>query len=72
MSDLQVLSNDRLSKLIEDTQETLDELKLEVERREQLRQEYEVLDLENHMQRAELSLTSIREFINYLLKNSRP
>ena len=67
MNNLNVLTNERLSKLINETQETLDELKKEVERRYQVQQEHEILDLENHMKSAELSLTSIRNFIKYLM-----
>jgi len=39
MSNLQVLTNERLGKLISETQETLEQLKSEVERREQVVQE---------------------------------
>ena len=73
MNDLQVkvLTNDRLNKLIEETQETLNELKEEVGRRERVQQEHEIKDLDNHMKSAELSLTTIRNFMNYLLEGSR-
>ena len=70
MSDIQVLSSERLKKLIKETEQTLEQLKQEVQRREQVKQEYEVMDLENHMKNTELSLTTIRDFINYLLKQS--
>ena len=73
MNDLQikVLTNARLNKLIEETQETLNELKDEVGRREQVQQEHEIMHLDNHMKSAELSLTTIRNFINYLLEDSK-
>jgi len=73
MSDLQikVLTNERLNKLIEETQETLNELKEEVGRRQQVQQEQEIMHLENHMKSAELSLTTIRNFISYLLEDSK-
>jgi len=73
MSDLQVqvLTNERLNKLIEQTQETLNELKEEVERREHVQQKHEVMDLENHFKSAELSLMTIRNFVNYLLEGSK-
>ena len=73
MSDLQlkVLTNERLNKLIEETQETLNELKEEVGRRQQVQQEHEIMHLDNHMKSAELSLTTIRNFISYLLENSK-
>ena len=73
MNDLQikVLTNARLNKLIEETQETLNELKEEVGRREKVQQEHEIMHLDNHMKSAELSLTTIRNFINYLLEDSK-
>ena len=73
MSDLQikVLTNERLNKLIEETQETLNELKEEVGRRQQVQQEHEIMHLDNHMKSAELSLTTIRNFISYLLEDSK-
>ena len=70
MSNLQVLTNERLNRLIEETQETLNQLKQEVDRREQVQQEHEILDLDNHMKSAELSLATIRNFINYLREKS--
>jgi len=66
MSNFQILTNERLNNLIDETQETLRELKDEVLRREKVQQEYEVMDLDTHMKSAELSLTSIRNFISYL------
>jgi len=66
MSNLQVLTNERLNHLIEETHETLNQLKQEVNRREQVQQEHEIFDLDNHMKSAELSLATIRNFINYL------
>jgi len=66
MSNLQVLTNERLSKLVSETQETLEQLKSEVERREQVFQEHEVMDLDGHFKKAELSLAIIRNFIDYL------
>ena len=73
MNDLQVtvMTNERLNKLIEETQETLNELKEEVSRRQQVEQEHEIMSLENHMKSAELSLTSIRNFISYLVEGSK-
>jgi len=73
MSDLQikVLTNERLNKLIEETQETLNELKEEVGRRQQVQQEHEIMHLDSHMKSAELSLTTIRNFISYLLEDSK-
>jgi len=66
MSSLQVLTNERLNKLINETQETLEQLKSEFERRQNLEQEQEIMGLDNHFKSAELSLATIRSFIDYL------
>ncbi|WP_409440100.1 hypothetical protein [Psychromonas sp. GE-S-Ul-11] len=71
MSNLQVLTTERLNKLINETQATLIELKAEVERRELLKQEHEINDLDHHMMSAELNLTGIKNFISYLLEQSK-
>jgi len=44
-------------------------LKSELEEREQISQTYEVANLENHMQSAELSLKTIRNFLAFLLQD---
>ncbi|WP_413699770.1 hypothetical protein ACLKMH_20715 [Psychromonas sp. KJ10-10] len=67
MDNLQVLTTQRLMKLIDETQLTLQELKEEVIRRERLKQEREVMDLDHHMKSAELNLTHIKNFIAYLI-----
>lgn len=71
MSDLQILSTERLNKLINDTQLTLQELKKEVIRREHLQQAHEIKDLDHHMTSAEFNLNSIKNFIAYLLEESK-
>lgn len=71
MSDLQILTTQRLNKLIDETQQTLNDLKEEVKRRDAVQQETEILNLDSHMKSAELSLTSIKNFINYLLDESK-
>mgnify|MGYP001595109814 CR=1 FL=1 len=71
MDNFEVLTTERLRTLISDTEETLANLKEELERREQLKQEHEVANLENHMQSAELSLKTIREFIDFLVRDLR-
>ncbi|MDA7747253.1 hypothetical protein N8878_07990, partial [Psychromonas sp.] len=63
MTNLKVLTSERLNQLISQTQIALNELKEEVERREQAKQEHQIENLESHMKSAELSLTSIRNFI---------
>ena len=40
-------------------------------RRESVQKEHQIMDLDNHMKSAELSLTSIRNFIHYLLEESK-
>lgn len=71
MDNLQVLTNERLNKLIDATQATLYELKDEVKRRELEQQEHVVMDLDNHMKSAELSLNTIKNFVSYLLEESK-
>jgi hypothetical protein len=67
MNNLQILTTQRLTKLIDETQQTLEELKQEVTRREQLHQEREVMHLDHHMKSAELNLTHIKSFLAYLI-----
>ncbi|MEP0072092.1 MAG: hypothetical protein ABJE79_05280 [Marinomonas sp.] len=71
MSNLQVLSTERLNKLIDETQLTLQELKQEVIRREHIQQSHEIKDLDHHMTSAEFNLNSIKNFISYLLEESK-
>lgn len=71
MSHLQVLTNERLTKLIDETQLTLSELKDEMERRKQLQKEHEISDLDEHMKNTEISLATIRNFIHYLMEESK-
>jgi len=66
MENIHILTNERLRALVNDTEETLAELKQELDRREQVQQEHEVAHLENHMQSAELSLKTIRDFLSFL------
>ena len=67
MTNFNILTTDRLCKLIRETEETLIELKTELERREQLNQDQEIEHLERHMKNAELSLTTIQDFLNFLM-----
>jgi hypothetical protein len=71
MNNLNILTTDRLRKLIRETEETLVELKTELERREELNQNQEIEHLERHMKSAELSLTTIRNFLNFLMDDMR-
>ncbi len=67
MTDFNVLSTERLRALIADTEGTLKKLTEELERREFLAQENEIEHLEEHMKGAELSLSTIKKFLAYLL-----
>lgn len=71
MENLEVLTTERLRTLINDTETTLGGLKVELERRESLKQEHAVANLENHLQSAELSLKTIREFLAFLAADFR-
>jgi len=66
MTNFQTLTTDRLRNLIHESEDTLSELKTELERREQVGQSHEIANLEHHMQSAELSLRTIRNFISFL------
>tara|TARA_R110002167_G_scaffold306775_1_gene511408 strand:- start:219 stop:443 length:225 start_codon:yes stop_codon:yes gene_type:complete len=69
MTNVNVLSTDRLRALIADTETTLKQLTVELERREFLKQENEIEHLEEHMKGAELSLDTIRQFLAYLIND---
>lgn len=67
MTNVNVLSTERLRTLIANTEGTLKQLTLELERREFLKQENAIEHLEEHMKDAELSLDTIRQFLLYLV-----
>lgn len=67
MTDYHAFSNERLSRLIDETQETLAELKEEVERRREAAQDREIENLDQHMEEAELSLSALRDFVRLLV-----
>lgn len=71
MTDLEDYSLERLRKMIAETEETLAELKTELERRQLEAQEHEIEHLEEHMKKAALSLDTIREFLKLLLDEYR-
>ena len=71
INNVQTLTTDRLRKLISESEKTLTELKAELEVREQLSQSQEVANLEHHMQSAELSLKTIRDFLSFLSQDLR-
>jgi len=71
MDNIKVMTSERLNKLVADTQETLIELKNEVERREEAQQGREIDGLDAHMDSAELSLAKIKDFVAMLLNERK-
>jgi C4-type Zn-finger protein len=69
MTDINVLSTERLRALITDTEGTLKQLSAELEMRVFLEQENEIEKLEEHMKMAELSLDSIRQFLSLIIND---
>ena len=67
MTNFNILSTERLRALITDTESTLKQLTAELERREFLKQENEIEHLEEHMKGAEVSLSSIRKFLAFII-----
>ena len=70
-SNFQTLTTERLRKLVVESEQTLAELKAELDAREQISQSQEVANLEHHMQSAELSLKTIRDFLAFLSHDLR-
>ncbi|EMI44983.1 MULTISPECIES: hypothetical protein [Pirellulaceae] len=71
MTDIEKISNESIRDLIADTESTLGELKAELMRREIAAQDMEIEHLEEHMRGAKLSLNTIKDFLAYLLVESR-
>nr|WP_325252846.1 hypothetical protein [Amylibacter sp.] len=71
MKNIKLISTENLSKLVAETEATLEELKDEVERRVESQQHDDVSHLEHHFKSAELSLQSIKDFMTYLLEDIR-
>ena len=71
MANLTAISTENLRNLIGSTEETLAELKDELDRREEEAQHDEIEDLEKHMENAELSLQTIRDFFALLIADLR-
>ncbi|GGE16674.1 hypothetical protein GCM10011360_01810 [Primorskyibacter flagellatus] len=71
MSDIKIMPKDKLRALIGDTEETLAELKAEMERRDEADQAREIENLEEHMKNAELSLQTIRDFFRHLVEDMK-
>ena len=70
MTNFKVMTTERLRALLDDTQVTLNELRTELDRREQLEQHQEIEIIDQHIESAETSLVSIKEFFRYLLDNN--
>lgn len=68
---LKSLPLNALRTLVADTEETLNEIKEEIERRENAAQEREIEHLDVHMKNAELSLETIRNFFRFLREELR-
>lgn len=69
MTDVSLLPADKLRTLISETEETLHQLKSELEVREEAAQDHEIEKLDEHFKNAELSLTTIRDFFRFLREN---
>ncbi|MEO9947073.1 hypothetical protein [Paraglaciecola sp.] len=69
MANINLLSTERLHSLIVDTENTLKQLRIELDRRELLKQESAIEHLEQHMKDAELSLNTIHQFLAYLVND---
>ncbi|QHQ33839.1 hypothetical protein [Algicella marina] len=70
-AELKMMSTDKLRKLVQETEETLGDIKQEIERRENAAQAREIEHLDVHMKNAELSLETIRNFFRYLREEMR-
>ena len=68
---VKTVSTESLRNLVAEMEDKLEELRGELERREQNEQEREIANLENHLKSAEFSVRTISDFISYLLKDIR-
>ncbi len=71
MNELKTLTNESLRSLISQTEDTLVELRAELEQRDIRAQERELDNLDQHMESAALSLKSIQDFLRYLIDEAR-
>ena len=69
MDNLQSLKTKRVRKLLHETEATLTELKDELARRQLLKANEEISHIDEHIDNAESSLKSIRDFLAYLTKD---
>jgi hypothetical protein len=68
---LKMSSTAALTKLMEETEATLSSLRAELKLREESAQHREIDRLEEHMANAQVSLKSIKEFFELVLKEIR-
>ncbi|ASJ70929.1 hypothetical protein [Granulosicoccus antarcticus] len=71
MNELKTLTNENLRILVGQTEKTLTELRAELEKRDAMAQEREILNLDQHMKDAELNLRSIQDFLRYLIDEAQ-
>lgn len=71
MPDLSFVPHDKLKRLVAETEETLTDLKRELDRRDEAAQAREIEHLDEHLKDAELSLQTIRDFFRYLVEEMR-
>lgn len=69
--DLKVLPKEKLAVLITETEATLNDLKAEMEQRDDAARGHEIDRLDEHLKNAELSLQTIRDFVRYLVDDFR-
>lgn len=71
MNQLKHIPEEKLRRLIDETETTLGELRSEIDRRDEAAQHREIDRLEEHMKNAELSLETIRDFFRHLVEEMR-
>lgn len=71
MNQLKHIPEEKLRRLIDETETTLGELRSEIDRRDEAAQHREIDKLEEHMKNAELSLETIRDFFRHLVEEMR-
>lgn len=68
---VKAVSTESLRNLVAETESKLEELRDELERREENEQKREIANLESHLKNAEFSVRTISDFISYLLEDIR-
>ena len=70
-TNLTTVTTESLHGLIKETEDTLQELKQELQRRVEMAQHRELENIYSHIRSAELSIKSLRDFVAYLLADLR-